>query len=429
MKSQKIIILLFLFFVNISVGYNQTIQKTGSIFSEVASIISSMPSDSGNHYIEPNTPQLNSWGNILDELLNNNYDTASDFANILGYQLINFTDTLTIPHQHYYILETVDSNYWGTYVYNPNYCRALVIQSPHAKKDANTGHQGIHVFIETAAMFYQVNGTHRCNSSAFSNCSGTTTTCSSTSTSEAYKISDLAHNTQSIFQRTTEVLFNAFDDTYFIQLHGFTKLSTDPFVILSNGTQEIPTLDYFTVLRANLYLEDTALTFKIAHIDTNWTRLRGFWNTQGRFINSSTDHCNNNANETNGHFFHIEQERIRLRSDEIAWNKMSNALKNTFKCVVDTAPIIPIPNALQVLNTNNQVNVYPNPTNNLITIESKLKIKSNHLIFNLFGQNLSNQVSIRDQNNQKTTINISHLPSGIYSLRLENHLIKIIKKD
>lgn len=404
-----------------STVFSQIIQETGYIYSKVTSNISNMPTTSGNEYSEPNFTQLTTWESTLNNLLSGNYYIASDSANTIGYKLINFTDTFDIPSVTYYILETTDSNFWGTYVYNPNYCRSLVIQSPHAKKDANTGHQGIHVFRKTEAMFYEVNGAHRCNNLAFSSCTGTTTGCSSTSSSEPYRISDMAHVTQSIFQKTTEILHASFSNTYFIQLHGFTKLTTDPYLILSNGTVETPAVDYMAAFRDNLYIEDNVLTFKIAHIDTNWTRLRGFWNAQGRLINNSPDPCTTSATATDGRFFHVEQEKIRLRNDVAGWNKVANALKNTFTC------------SYASVNENSivsEVKVYPNPTSHSISveIEENSTMDAHNLLYNLQGQNMSDQVSIGEEQNGKITVDLSKLPPGLYVLAMSNLFVKVYKR-
>ena len=128
----------------------------------------------------------------------------------------------------------------------------------------------------------------------------------------------------------TENLFTNISNSVFIQLHGFGKKSTDPYVIMSNGTQITPPTDYATLIKDALLIEDNTLTFKLAHIDTDWTRLRGFTNTQGRFINESTDPCSNSATATTGRFIHIEQEKSKLRDSATEWMKMSNALKAVF---------------------------------------------------------------------------------------------------
>ena len=260
----------------------------------------------------------------------------------------------------------------GTYVYNPTYCRPLVLQSPHYIRDINTGLEGIHVFIETQALFCQINGTNRCNSSSFSNCSGTSSNC--TGSSEPYRISDVAHTTQSLFQKTTEMLLNQFSNSYFFQFHGFNKRTTDPYVILSNGTQQTSSPDFFPSFSNNLHHEDSILTFRIAHIDTNWTRLRGFFNTQSRLVNGSSSHCNVNATSTNERFFHIEQERTRLRNDITGWNKMANALSNTFTCL----PVSITENTIKELPL-----VYPNPAQQSITIKLTKRSIFNACYFDL----------------------------------------------
>jgi hypothetical protein len=396
----------------------QIIQQSGYIYSEIGGMISAMPGDSGNHYMTPNVTQLTTWENALTNLLLDDYQTASDSVNQLGYELVNFTDTTFQPTRTYYILRAASTNQWGTYVYYPDYCRPVVIQSPHAKKDANTGHQGIHVFKKTDALFYMVSGTHRCNSSSLSSCTGTTTSCSSTS--QAYPVSDLAHNTLSIFQKTTEVLLNQFNNTYFIQLHGFTKKTTDPYLILSNGTQVTPSLDYLSIFKDKLFEADTSLTFKIAHIDLNWTRLRGFWNTQGRLINGSSDACTAYATSSQGRFFHVEQERLKLRADVTGWNKIAYAVSNTFACVMT---------AVEEIQPKEILKLYPNPTYNTVTIESKTyNIEYEDIrIFNLLGKEITGSVHVNYENAHRVKIDLSAVPSGMYIVQIKNNTVKVLK--
>lgn len=411
------IILAISFWLNVNCT-GQIIQKSGHIYSEIGGMISAMPGDSSNQYMTPNATQLATWENALTNLLLDDYQTASDSVNQLGYELVNFTDTTFQPTRTYYILRAASTNHWGTYVYYPDYCRPVVIQSPHAKKDANTGHQGIHVFKKTDALFYMVSGTHRCNSSSLSSCTGTTTSCSSNS--QAYPISDLAHNTLSIFQKTTEVLLNQFNNTYFIQLHGFTKKTTDPYLILSNGTQVVPSLDYLSIFKDKLFEADTSLTFKIAHIDLNWTRLRGFWNTQGRLINGSSDACIANATSSQGRFFHVEQERLKLRADVTGWNKIAYAVNNTFACVMT---------AVEEIQPKETLKLYPNPTYNTVTIESKTyNIKHEDIrIFNLLGKEITGSVRVSYENAHRIKIDLSAMSSGMYIVQIKNNTVKVLK--
>lgn len=315
----------------------QLLSESGNLFADVSTIISDMPGNTGDDYHNPTASELNTFGNTLSLLLQHNYTQSADSAGTIGYSLTEYSDTET--NQTYYLLQSTDSNYWGTYIYNPNYCRPLVIQSPHPKKDFNTGKEGIHVFLETNALFFMLSGTSRCNSSAYTTCSGSTSVCSGSS--ENYRISDLAHILNTPFQLTTDSLFHHFVDSYFLQLHGFGRDPGEPYIILSNGTNITPVTDYILPLEANLQLEDPFFddSIMVAHVDLTWTELRGFGNVQGRLINSSSDACLNNATATNGRFIHMEQEKSRLREDSSGWTKVSNALINTFPCTLGIEPI------------------------------------------------------------------------------------------
>lgn len=327
-----------IFFLAVATNFAQ-VQLSGNLQSYIDSIISNMPdSVGGNEYQHPNANEQNDWAEIIDSILAESYSAAHTLASSLEYRVIEYTDNSVSPNVTYYLLQMDQSgsNYWGTYIFNPNPERAqLVIQSPHPKKDYNTGKQGFYVFREVGARSFFLSGTSRCSSSSYSICDGTTSVC--TGSSEDYRMSDQAHTEDGTFQITTERMLNNNSDLIFIQLHGFSKLSSDPYVIMSNGVQnDTPPVDYLSDLKDNLYAEDTTLTFKIAHIDTTWDRLLGTTNTQGRFINGSGDPCDDNATVNTGQFLHIEQERYKLRNDLAGWVKMSNAIAATF-------PEIPLP--------------------------------------------------------------------------------------
>jgi len=410
-----IILLVFLFNTN-SFTRAQIVNNSGSLFDEIATVINDMPGDSGNNYTYPTPAQLNSWSSILFNLFNKNYTKASDTANAIGYNLERFIDTTAIENRTYYVLKTTSTNYWGTYIYYPSYSRQLVIQSPHPKKDFNTGKQGVFVFMETEALFFALSGTSRCNSTSYSSCDGTTTVCSGSS--ENYRISDLSHNVSTVFQTTTNVIFNRFNESHFIQLHGFTKLTSDPYIILSNGTQITPSPDYISTFKTNLENEDDVLTFKLAHIDLSWTRLRGFYNTQGRFINASSNYCNANATATNGRFIHLEQEKTRLRSDSTGWIKVANALNNTFSKTSF---------ASEGITANNKLKIYPNPESKIITIEENSLDEKELKIYNMLGQELSLYIKIINYTHHKITVNVENLPLGNYIFKLNTKRAKFQK--
>lgn len=313
--------------------------KSGDIEVYIDNILTNMPSSSGNDFVEPSAAQLIIWEDIIADILLDDAVAADVHANAIGYKITLFTDNTVTPNKLYYVLEQEASatNYWGTYVFNSAACRpTLIIQSPHPNYDTNTGNQGIYCFKNTDARAFCVSGTHRCNNSTYTTCSGTSSVCSGISTS--FQISDLPHNANTVFQKTTEILYTDIANSVFIQLHGFAKGSTDPYVILSNGTRDTPSgTDYVVALQNALFAEDNALTFKVAHIDLLWTRLISLTNTQGRLINGENTPCSTSASATTGRFIHMEQEKSRLREDVFVWVKVSNALANIFTCV--TLPV------------------------------------------------------------------------------------------
>ncbi len=308
---------------------------SGDLFDHIETTIDDLPGSSDGEYSDLSALNEGRWRSLIGEIVAGNYATAATEADAIGYQLLLYQDTGGPVAAEFYLLEKkpTANNYWGTYIFKPDACRPVVIQCPHPRADLNTGKEGIFAYRQIDTYGYFLSGTHRCNSTAAVSCSGTTSVCSSTS--QAYRRSDVAHNTRSAFHIATEVINDALPDKVFIQLHGFSKRTTDPYVIMSNGSRDTPTDDYAAYIRDALIVEDPVLSFEIGHHNLSWSRLLGFTNTQGRYINSSADPCTQNATGGNGHFIHIEQERTRLRDDATGWTKMKNALEMAFTCLIE----------------------------------------------------------------------------------------------
>jgi len=299
----------------------------GDLLHYIESHIINIPDAGDNNFIEPNTQESLAWKEIISSALNENWTEARSIAFTLDYHIVSFIDTLL--SREYLILEKAPSGpHWGTYVFNPNACREnLVLMGPHSRYDTNTGVEAAYCFLQTDSYALMLPGTHRCNSDTYSNCSGLTSVCGS---SESFRISDLAHTTTSVWQKTVEVLADSLPESYFIQLHGFAKQSTDPYIIMSNGTRDLPAFDPLSEMARYLKILDPVLTFKIGHIDLSWSRLLGFTNTNGRYINQSSNPCNQSATVSEGRFLHIEQERTRLRQDVFGWDKIARAIRATW---------------------------------------------------------------------------------------------------
>jgi hypothetical protein len=408
---RKTVLILFLLLNFLSL-HTQT--ASGDIENYAESIINRMPGSSVNNYIQPTTANLATWKSIINFILSDNLTDARAIASPINYQITEFTDTSLNPNKIFYVLEekAIQNRYWGTYIFSKNPARNdLIIAAPHSKFDTNTGNQAIYCFKNTLAKAVFINGTHRCNSFTSSNCSGTTSVCGSTGN---YKISDQAHNTTSMFQITTEVVYSSIANAVFVQLHGFAKQSNDPYVIMSNGTNKTPSIDYAVQIKNALLQEDPSLTFKLAHIDTDWTRLTAFTNTQGRLINNSSNACSTDATATSGRFIHIEQEKEKLRDSPNDWRKMSNALKSVFTSTLGLDE--------NILETS--ITIYPNPVSTILEIKAA-KIKSVELI-NILGKSMRIYTNKTLEN--AVQINIEDLAKSLYFLKINTATSSVIKK-
>ncbi|MFD1551976.1 hypothetical protein DNU06_01245 [Putridiphycobacter roseus] len=86
-------------------------------------------------------------------------------------------------------------------------------------------------------------------------------------------------------------------------------------------------------------------------------------------------------------------------------------------------------NINQIINAN--LLIYPNPTNNQITIESNFnssKVNLNGIqIYNSLGQDFTNRVKTIDNNHYKIILDLSNIQSGIYYIKFQTQLYKVIK--
>ncbi|KAB2923538.1 MAG: T9SS type A sorting domain-containing protein [Bacteroidetes bacterium] len=308
------------------------VPMSGSVVAHVDSLVGAMPgeaaADTGKYKI-PSSLQIAAWGNTVRALLDGRYADAEDSAASIDYRIVRFTETTLAPSPVYYILEksAAGQNYWGVFILNPSPVRRrLFIQSPHPKYDTNTGQQGAQIFVTAGARALYVSGTHRCNTGIPTTCSGTTSVCGG-----AYRMSDQAHVVNGPLYRATVEVNTVDPQTIVVQNHGFGKGDGDPDVIMGNGRTTAPTgTDWLVAVRDGLADIDNTLTFKVAHVDLDWTELIGTTNTQGRYINGSGNPCNSSPASANGRFLHIEQAKPKLRETQSDRQKLADAVAAVF---------------------------------------------------------------------------------------------------
>jgi hypothetical protein len=381
---------------------------SGNLETYLNSLVDVLPGSSGDQFNPPESAELDTWGDMIGSLMAGDLEGAREQAGQLNYQVTEYEDIMSSPPELFYVVEERDpqSRYWGTYVFHSDPLRpGLVIQAPHPVYDSNTGYQAIFCFRRLGALALFFSGTHRCNHSSFTDCSGSTSVCSGSA--EPYRISDNAHNTNSAFQKSTEVVFEQGpDSTVFVQLHGFGKQASDPYLIMSNGTRITPDPDYIQVLMDELYQEDNVLTFKVAHLNPGWNRLLAFSNTQGRFINGSGNPCTQDASACSGRFIHIEQERSRLRADASGWYKMYRALEGTFPAR-STVGREPAPRLREA-----SLSLYPNPATDVLCIDAEGPFL--YSLVSLSGQCLMESRS----ESGHAEVDLGKLSPGLYLVRV-----------
>ena len=404
MRKLFLIIIACVFFQN---GLFAQEEMNGDLVEYLQNMVNGIPGPGSNDFIEPDAATLDTWNSVITEMVNEDYAGAHTTAQAIDYKVTEFTDDSGDEDKVYYVLqkeENTTDNYWGTYVFNPNAIRKqLIIQAPHPIADINTGAQASYVYKNLDAWSLFISGTHRCNSNRASSCSGTTEICRGFP--QSYRISDLAHYISSFFQRGTEVVSDLRSNSVFIQLHGFTKEDTDPALIMSNGTKIIPSRrDYLALLKDELLKIDNLLTFKISHIDLEWTKLVGFNNTQGRYLNESIDVCSTLAGKASGRFLHLEQYD-KLRQDQQGWEVLTSALREVF-------PLDGITTATGEEYDVHKVTVMPNPFSDELRISfGDIQMISPTLtLYNYQGKSLGsyaveNGDGIKVENN---------LPAGYY---------------
>ena len=323
----------------------------GRLIDHVNDLVTLMPGSSGNNFTNPSSDEVDLIEEAFDYVISMDLESAASTAAEFQYVVLRFVDNTLENNQEFVILQPAPdgNNYWGTLIFNPDACSDLIIQCPHPRFDSNTGVQGAYIFTRIDARAMLLSGTHRCNSNTASSCSGSTSVCGS---SAAYRISDVAHNDKSGYHWLTRFLDNTFEQQVFMQLHGFARQSSDPNLIVSNGTRDTPEPDPIASLRASLNEIDPAITFKIANIHTEWTRLIGFTNTQGRYLNTSPDACSANASIASGKFIHLEQEFDMFRKDETGWDLMYRGLDDAFGC---TGTDTEFPNGPEFTIQNNSI--------------------------------------------------------------------------
>ncbi len=234
------------------------------------------------------------------------------------------------------------------YIETNTYTRDLHIAIPHPLKDANTNLEGAKVFQDSGAKYFSIATAHRCSNDTPSSCAGETAVCSSSHSDEAFKISDMGHNSDSLFfYFGTQI--QDLDTSYHFQIHGFGEDSHPNRVAVATiGSEDVKVkadriIRRFTKAINDFILLDDAssdrevISCNDASVPSNLIKLCATTNPLGRYINGimspslACTHVGEAVSFAHSRFIHLEQTRW-IRGEGIDG---LSAVNNRFHLVVD----------------------------------------------------------------------------------------------
>lgn len=284
---KKILLLLFILITFSCKGQNS---MSGNLESFIDTFIKDMSGKDTKEYTVPSLGKLTKWEKAIYSIIHNDLHTADSLLALINYTRINYHDNEV--NEDYYVLY---GTLYGVYVFNRDAERPnLIIQVPHPLNDLYTGQEGIYMFKRLDAKAFFIAGTHRYNNSV---------------------MSDVAHNNNNYFQVATEVVYDEFPKTTFIQLHGFAQKEADPDIVISYGV--VDTNYFYSTSPALIVKMHLFNLLNVLVNDNGQHRLTAYTNTQGRYINQTSNH----------QFIHIEQA-FRVRQDY--WKELLSSLETAF---------------------------------------------------------------------------------------------------
>ena len=323
-----------LFFVASFGGYKtdasfELKKEKGNLYERVEAAAKNQLARDSNLFLTPTKEQQKAWQKIVENILQNRLKEAERNLQKLAvsYELILFNDETT-KREYVLLQEKTIKNGWGFYAFDLATKNPLTVEVTHPVADARTELEGVDAFLQTRAQAFLMAGTHRRANKKETLCSQPNSANNLDAETTDYPESDVAHNTQTIFQTTHETLVELKSKTVAVQFHGMIERKICPNVFLSSGTKKI-TSNSSKLLTC---LTRQKVEAGIYEGNADGCPLGATTNVQGRFSNGEKrDACNtaiNNAPKP-GFFIHIEQEP-NIRRDRKSWQPVVEALKCAF---------------------------------------------------------------------------------------------------
>jgi len=397
--------------------------ESGDLMDEIEFIRVNMPGSGAEGFVPPSYIELIRWEDISESFLNGHAEEVDSLTDLYfpAYEIVRFTDTGFGSHEYLLLRETVPVTLgWGTYILRLQHEMEIVIGVPHGRYETNTPSEGVDMFRRTGARLFMMNGTHRCSNSAYTPCDGTTSVCGSSS---RYRVSDMAHLTESAFQVMHEAYTVKYPVGYAFSVHGTTASNcSDIFLSSGKGSDSQP-----IIYELRDHMNSSGNIFvSVSGDGTSTCTLTGGTNVQGRLTNLSDEPCFEAASSNSGFFIHAEQQR-RVRDNYSIYSKFINAINAAIDVVTSTGEIgLPVVAGLDLSNPS------PNPSGSEVRM-SLSSFRAQHVtveVFDVAGRKVKTLYSGSLQKNDviDLTLRSNRLPSGVYFIRARGNGYSTVRK-
>lgn len=304
-------------------------KEKGSLYERVEAAAKNQFGKDSNSFVPPTNQQQKAWRKLIENILQNDLKQAEHELRKLAvsYELILFTDEMT-KREYVLLQEKTITNGWGFYAFDLATKNPLMVEATHPVADARTELEGVDAFLQTRAQAFLMAGTHRRANKKETLCSQPSSANNADEDATDYPESDVAHNTQTIFQTTHETLINLKPETVAVQIHGMIERKICPNVFISSGTKKVTS----NASKLLACLSGQKVEAAIFAGSAEGCPLGAQTNVQGRFSNGEKrDACHTAAKDAPepGLFIHIEQEP-NIRRDRKSWQPVVEALKCAF---------------------------------------------------------------------------------------------------
>jgi len=304
MKQGRASVLVLVFIIGVATALADVTRESGDFVAEVARLKNLVFAKDSGLYVPPTSSQRDSFASMVGNLLAGEIAAADSAASLLGYEVVEFTDTnswIVLHGLREVLQDGGQTKGWGSYFVNLSAEVADLIEVPHPRFDSYSWDIGARIVVDSRAKAFLMAGAHR-------NANGSGT-------------ADVAHLTNTIFHVVHQAWNGEEGGNTAWQIHGFNVDNHSAFpantdAVLSNGdggiSGEIMNLD--GLFQTNGFLSHVYNTLP-ANSTENLQVNEGIDGTVFSSLGARTNVQGIHSRALGGIFVHVELERsIRFSS-------------------------------------------------------------------------------------------------------------------